>query len=114
MLGMFDPFSSAGDPYGDLPPSPTYGPPPATPGAGDGFDWTAFGSQLPKLFGATAGLVSAFKGQPYTAGPYGVSGGGLYPQGYFGGSQLGGGIGISTTTLMLIGGAILLFTLGRK
>lgn len=113
MLGMFDPFSSAGDPYGDLQPNPTYGPPPVAPGAGDGFDWSSFGATIPKLLGATSGLVSSIKGQQYIAGPYGVSGGGNYPLGYAPGLT-GGGIGISTTTLILIAGAVLLFMAGRR
>lgn len=59
----------------------------------------------------TQGLITAGKGLPYSSGPYGPSSG-MVP--YYGSGLAAGGLGISNTTLLLIGGAVLLFMMGRK
>ena len=85
-------------------------------GGGGAFDW---GSFIPKILGGTTTLISAIKGNPYSASPTGqITGGfGAGQQGgvYAGGSFLGaqGAGSISGTTLLLIGVvAVVLLTRG--
>jgi hypothetical protein len=65
--------------------------------------WGSFFSNFPKFAGGISTIVSSVQGKPYAQGPYGASGGGMQPPGLLGTS---GGIGISTTTLLLILAAV--------
>lgn len=103
---FFDPspYTTYPDPYSAPYSSPTIAP----TAAGPAFDWGGFTTGLVKVL---PNLVSSFKGNPYGATPYGQTGGqGSGGLSLTGQSILGGGsLGISSTTLLLIGAVALIF-----
>lgn len=110
-----DPFFDP-TPYTTYPSSPystPYSSPTIAPTvSGPGFDWGGFTTGLVKVL---PNLVSSFKGNPYGATPYGQTGGqGAGGLSLTGQSILGGGsLGISSTTLLLLGAVALIFLMKK-
>lgn len=103
---FFDPspYTTYPEPYSAPYSSPTISP----VASGPGFDWGGFATGLVKTL---PNLVSSFKGTQYGANQYGQQGGGQAGGlSLTGQSILGGGsLGISSTTLLLIGAVALIF-----